>query len=138
MISRVEAGSAAAEMSDVDLSQSVADCVELYEPVADEQGLTLEAELPPAIHVSGNRELIGQALGNLIDNAIKYSEGGDNPLIKVSLVKRDGAIVVSVAETRDRAFRRTTSAAMWSSASFGWMKAAANPGRDLACRLSKR
>ncbi|WP_349433512.1 ATP-binding protein [Pararhizobium sp. A13] len=98
MISRVEAGSAAAEMSDVNLSQSVADCVELYEPVADEQGLTLEAELPPDIHVSGNRELIGQALGNLIDNAIKYSEGGDNPLIKVSLVKRDGAIAVSVAD----------------------------------------
>jgi signal transduction histidine kinase len=98
MISRVEAGSAAAEMSDVDLSQSVADCVELYEPLADEQALKLEADVPPDIHVSGNRELIGQALGNLIDNAIKYSEGSDDPLIKVCLAKRDGTIVVSVAD----------------------------------------
>ncbi|CAN7475572.1 HAMP domain-containing sensor histidine kinase [Pararhizobium sp. LjRoot235] len=98
MISRVEAGSAAAEMSDVDLSQSVADCVELYEPLADEQALKLEADVPPDIHVSGNRELIGQALGNLIDNAIKYSEGSDHPLIKVSLAKRNGTIVVSVAD----------------------------------------
>jgi signal transduction histidine kinase len=98
MISRVEAGSAAAEMSDVDLSQSVADCVELYEPLADEQALKLEADVPPDIHVSGNRELIGQALGNLIDNAIKYSEGSDNPLITVSLAKRDGTIAVSVAD----------------------------------------
>jgi signal transduction histidine kinase len=98
MISRVEAGAAAAEMSDVDLSQSVADCVELYEPVADEQALRLEADVAAGIRVSGNRELIGQALGNLIDNAIKYSEGGTNPQIKVSLTRRDGAIVLSVAD----------------------------------------
>ena len=98
MISRVEAGAAAAEMSDVNLSQSVADCVELYEPVADEQALKLEADVPADIHISGNRELFGQALGNLIDNAIKYSDGGENPLIKVSLSKRDGAMVLSVAD----------------------------------------
>lgn len=98
MISRVEAGAAAAEMSDVNLSQSVADCVELYEPVADEQALRLEAEVPADIHISGNRELIGQALGNLIDNAIKYSDGSANPLIKVSLARRESAIVLSVAD----------------------------------------
>ncbi len=98
MISRVEAGAAAAEMSDVNLSQSVADCVELYEPVADEQALKLEADVPADIHISGNRELIGQALGNLIDNAIKYADSAANPMIKVSLSKRDGAIVLSVAD----------------------------------------
>lgn len=98
MISRVEAGAAAAEMSDVNLSQSVADCVELYEPVADEQALKLEADVPADIHISGNRELIGQALGNLIDNAIKYADSAANPMIKVSLVRRDGAIVLSVAD----------------------------------------
>lgn len=98
MISRVEAGSAAAEMSDVNLSQSVADCVELYEALADEQGLRLEADVPPEIHITGNRELIGQALGNLIDNAIKYAEGADNPLITVRLEKRSRDYVISVAD----------------------------------------
>ncbi|TCP81164.1 signal transduction histidine kinase [Rhizobium sp. PP-CC-2G-626] len=98
MISRVEAGSSAAEMSDVDLSQSVADCVELYEPLADEHALALEAEVEPGISITGNRELIGQALGNLIDNAIKYSEGAADPRILVRLVRRDGAAVVSVAD----------------------------------------
>lgn len=98
MISRVEAGSAAAEMSVVNLSHSVADCVELYEPLADEEGLRLEAEVPPEIHITGNRELIGQALGNLIDNAIKYAEGAENPLITVRLEKRDRDYVISVAD----------------------------------------
>jgi signal transduction histidine kinase len=98
MISRVEAGAAAAEMSDVDLSRSVEDCVELYEPVAEDEALRIEAEVPAGIHISGNRELVGQALGNLIDNAIKYAQGADNPLIRVRVERREQAVVVSVAD----------------------------------------
>lgn len=98
MISRVEAGSAAAEMSDVDLSQSVADCVELYEALAEEQGLRLESEVAGGITIPGNRELIGQALGNLIDNAIKYAEGSENPLIRVGLVLDADKARVTVAD----------------------------------------
>lgn len=98
MISRVEAGSAAAEMSEVDLSQIVSDCVELYEPVAEDVGLRLEADVVPGMVISGNRELVGQALGNLLDNALKYAEGATDPQIKVSLGKRDGKVVLSVAD----------------------------------------
>lgn len=98
MISRVEAGSAAAEMSEVDLSQIVSDCVELYEPVAEDVGLRLEADVAPGTVISGNRELVGQALGNLLDNAIKYAEAGADPLIKVSLGRRDGKVILSVAD----------------------------------------
>ncbi|WP_429808137.1 sensor histidine kinase [Ensifer sp. B1-9] len=98
MISRVEAGSSAAEMSEIDLSEIVSDCVELYEPVAEDVGLKLEAEVIKNIAISGNRELVSQALGNLIDNAIKYADGADNPLIRVSLVKREGHVLLSVAD----------------------------------------
>jgi signal transduction histidine kinase len=98
MISRVEAGSSVAEMSDIDLSQIVADCVELYEPVAEDVGLKLEADVAQELVISGNRELVGQALGNLIDNAIKYADGAENPLIKVSLEKREGNVLLSVAD----------------------------------------
>lgn len=76
MISRVEAGAVAAEMTTVDLSAIVADTAELYEPVAEDAGLVLTSEIEPNISVQGNRELIGQALFNLIDNAIKYAPGG--------------------------------------------------------------
>lgn len=98
MISRVEAGSAAAEMSEIDLSQIVSDCVELYEPVAEDVGLRLDADVAPAMTISGNRELVGQALGNLLDNAIKYAEGAGEPLIKVALGRHDGKVVLSVAD----------------------------------------
>jgi signal transduction histidine kinase len=45
----------------------------LYEPLAEENGLELKVEAPDAAPVRGNRELVSQALANLIDNAIKYA-----------------------------------------------------------------
>ncbi|OCJ18111.1 two-component sensor histidine kinase [Rhizobium sp. AC44/96] len=99
MISRVEAGSAAAEMSTVDLSAIVADSAELYEPVAEEAGLALNSSIEKDIEVQGNRELIGQAIFNLIDNAIKYSadvEGGGE--VSLKLTRRQDGICLQVAD----------------------------------------
>ncbi|MCA1489728.1 sensor histidine kinase [Sinorhizobium alkalisoli] len=98
MISRVEAGSAVAEMSEVDLTGIVADCVELYEPLAEESALRLETAIEPKVTVAGNRELIGQALGNLLDNAVKYAEGAENPLIRVEMKESEGNVLLSVAD----------------------------------------
>ncbi len=100
MISRVEAGSIAAEMTDVDISAIAEDSAELYEPVADEEGLTLTAAVEPGLVVQGNRELIGQALTNLIDNAIKYSAGHDGEKrLVVKLGRSEEGIILSVADT---------------------------------------
>ncbi|MBB3311058.1 hypothetical protein FHT78_002802 [Rhizobium sp. BK196] len=99
MISRVEAGSVAAEMSPIELSAIVADSAELYEPVADEAGMTLISEIEPGLEILGNRELIGQAIFNLLDNAIKYSadtEGAGSVSVKLS--RRPDGICLSVAD----------------------------------------
>jgi signal transduction histidine kinase len=99
MISRVEAGSMAAELSDVDFSAIAEDSAELYEPVAEEAGLTLMAHVEPGIIVKGNRELIGQAMTNLLDNAIKYAaEQRLKPEIRVILARGNGDIRLSVAD----------------------------------------
>ncbi|MBB4065706.1 sensor histidine kinase [Gellertiella hungarica] len=99
MISRVEAGSQAASLTDLDLSAIAADCVELYEPVAEEAGFRLEAQIAPGIGIKGNRELIGQTLANLIDNAIKYGDGeGIERLIRVSLAHDGGGVALSVSD----------------------------------------
>lgn len=98
MISRVEAGSSTAQMSDVDLSGLAQDAVELYEPVAEEQGVTLTARIAPGLAIRGNRELLSQALSNLIDNAIKYAGDVPDPEIAITLVSQDGEMRLAVSD----------------------------------------
>ncbi|MEO0498096.1 MAG: HAMP domain-containing sensor histidine kinase [Pseudomonadota bacterium] len=83
MISRVEAGSQAATLEPVDACAVLADIAELYDVVAEEAGVRIEfaddlAEAGPLM-VRGNRELLGQALSNLVENALKYARPGPPP-----------------------------------------------------------
>ncbi len=99
MISRLEAGYSAEAVGRVDLAGAVRDVVELYEPAAEEVGVALEATIDGAYPVSGNRELIGQALSNIVDNAIKYSAGAsDKPTVKVALARQGSETVLSVTD----------------------------------------
>ncbi|MFM2278671.1 MAG: hypothetical protein RLZZ444_902 [Pseudomonadota bacterium] len=98
MISRVEAGSAAAEMNEVDLTSVAREFLELYEPVAEDAGMRLEGRIADALTVRGNRELIAQAIANLIDNAIKYGENAENPLILLSACREGETIVIEIAD----------------------------------------
>ncbi|MCM2477613.1 HAMP domain-containing protein [Rhizobium sp. CG5] len=99
MISRVEAGSIAAELSDVDVSAIAADSAELYEPAADEAGQALATSVETGIIVRGNRELIGQAISNLLDNAIKYAGGVEGrPEIRLTVARHGGEVRLTVAD----------------------------------------
>jgi len=75
MIARAESGEAREGMSEFDAAEVAHDVSELYEPLADDKGLALRVETTSA-PVKGNRELVSQALANLVDNAIKYAAGG--------------------------------------------------------------
>ncbi len=74
MIARAESGQGREEMADVDAAEIVRGVADLYEPVAEERGLGIAIDAPAPVKVRGNRELISQALANLLDNAIKYAE----------------------------------------------------------------
>ncbi len=86
MIARAEAGQARGSMVDVDLSAIAENVAELYEPLADEQGLDLTVEAVP-VTVHGLRELLAQVLANLVDNAIKYGlpKDGERGSIRICL-----------------------------------------------------
>jgi signal transduction histidine kinase len=73
MIARAESGQARDNMTEFDAAEIARDVGELYEPLADEKGIALKVEAPLAAPVRGNRELVSQALANLVDNAIKYA-----------------------------------------------------------------
>jgi signal transduction histidine kinase len=73
LIARAEAGAARDGMDWVDLSALAQDAAELYEPVAEEAGLRLDLAIEPGIEYHGHRELLAQAIANLLDNAIKHA-----------------------------------------------------------------
>ena len=103
MIARAESGQARENMTEFDASEIARDVGELYEPVADEKGIALKIDAPSAAPVRGNRELVSQALANLIDNAIKYAgpNGKVNGVAAEIVVKAgdDGErITLSVAD----------------------------------------
>jgi signal transduction histidine kinase len=73
MIARAESGHARDNMAEFDAAEIARDIGELYEPVAEEKGIALKIEAEAPAPVRGNRELVSQALANLVDNAIKYA-----------------------------------------------------------------
>jgi signal transduction histidine kinase len=73
MIARAESGQARGNMDDFDAADVAQGIQELYEPLAEDNGLTLHVKTEPA-RLHGNRELISQALANLVENAIKYGQ----------------------------------------------------------------
>lgn len=71
-IARLEAGAGGENRDTLDMAGLVQDVAELYEPVAEERGIALKAQAADPIIIHGDRQLLGQALANLIDNALKY------------------------------------------------------------------
>jgi signal transduction histidine kinase len=103
MIARAESGQARDNMAEFDAAEIARDVGELYEPLAEEKGIALTVEAGGAAPVRGNRELVSQALANLVDNAIKYA--GPNAKMNgtpAGIVVRAGAegdrIALSVAD----------------------------------------
>ena len=72
MIARAEAGAAPAEMLPFNLADVAHDMAEFYEPLAEEKSARIVVHADPDLMLMGSRELISQALANLVDNALKY------------------------------------------------------------------
>ncbi len=99
MISRLESGYSTETMEQIALSTIVEDVFELYEPLAEDGGVKLVLGTMDQSPVKANRELVGQTISNLVDNAIKYAGGGENPVeVTLSVEKEDGKVKVTVAD----------------------------------------
>lgn len=118
-IARLEAGAQQSRPANINLTSIVEEVTELYEPVVEESGFTLRVKTSEPLMVSADRQLISQALVNLIENAMKYGGAKDADQnsqgdISVDLTRVNGNAVLSVAdngpgipaEDRDRALKR--------------------------------
>ncbi len=72
-IAQAESGVNRLSLAELDLSALANDLLEVYQPIAEEAGLDLEGEIGGSLWIRGHRELLGQAIANLLDNAIKYT-----------------------------------------------------------------
>ncbi|NNM60845.1 MAG: HAMP domain-containing protein [Steroidobacteraceae bacterium] len=93
-IALAETGTVAREA--VDLSALVASIVELYAPVTEERGIELGSQVAAGAHIQGSRQLLAQALANLLDNAIKFTPVGGH--IRVLLRNESGGPEVVVED----------------------------------------
>lgn len=95
-IAEVEAGARRAGFTTLDLNTVAADVIDFYEPLAERKGvsLTLQAENAPA-ELAGDPSLVFEAMGNLIDNAIKFTPAGGRATLRISRDRNQLGIEVS-------------------------------------------
>ncbi len=111
-IAEIEAGSRRSAFAWFDLAPPLADAAELYGAVAEEKGVALSVDVPAQLPAFGDRELIQQAVANLLDNAVKFSPAGGS--VRLAAASVVAAVQITVAdqgpgipaEDRERATER--------------------------------
>ena len=106
-ISRAEAGLGRDAFVEADLAEMVRDVADMFEPLAEDRGMTIRAEAPETLVACVHRELLGQAIANLIDNALKYGAGEVTVRVEpgpVLIVADDGPGIPE--DRRDEALKR--------------------------------
>lgn len=108
-IAQVESGARRAGFAALDLSGLLATVAEVYAPAAEARGQRLETAIAPGVQVFGDRELLTQALANLLDNAVTHGREGGRVALALSsaaviTVEDDGAGIP--AESRAAVLQR--------------------------------
>jgi signal transduction histidine kinase len=104
LIARAEAGGDVEALQPFDVGEAARSVAELYEPIAEEEGVDLGVETEGRLIARGNRELISQTIANLVDNALKYGapkEGGFadvKPDVVIRARRTGDSIALTVAD----------------------------------------
>jgi signal transduction histidine kinase len=105
LIARAEAGGDLGPLQPLDVGEAARSVAELYEPIAEEEGVALTVSAEEGLRVRGNRELIGQAIANLVDNALKYGaphkgtcDAGAKPDVVITAERIGESIVLTIAD----------------------------------------
>ena len=75
-IAEIEAGARRSAFANLDIAPQLFDLADLYSAAAEERGQHFELDIPPSLPAYGDRDMIQQAVANLLDNALKFSPAG--------------------------------------------------------------
>jgi signal transduction histidine kinase len=95
-IAQAESGMAATNSASVDLAELITDIGELYEPAAREKSMSLRVQATGNCQVHGNRQLLAQAVANLVENSLKYIPAGGH--IEIRARRDDQTVWLTVAD----------------------------------------
>ena len=95
-IAEAEAGARRAAFRPLDLAEVAADAAEFYGAAAEARGQRLELSLPDSLPLTGDRDLLLQAIANLLDNAVKFAPSGGT--ISLSAATEGGMAEIRVAD----------------------------------------
>jgi two-component system phosphate regulon sensor histidine kinase PhoR len=97
-LSRLESGLIPPNKTDLAVTELLSDVAEVLSPQAAEKHIRLEADLAPVFfRVRGDRDMLYQAILNVVSNAIKYTQAEGR--VAISTYLADGSVVVDVADT---------------------------------------
>jgi signal transduction histidine kinase len=96
-ISAAESGIVPLHLHKVDVSEIARDACELFQPAAEDKGITVTVEAPGPACVDGDLQKLQRVLANLLDNAVKYTESGGQ--IGISVTKDDGRVIIVMKDT---------------------------------------
>ena len=97
-LSRLESGLIPPNKTDLSVTELLRDVAEVVSPQAAERHIRLEADLAPVFfRVHGDRDMLYQAILNVVSNAIKYTDEAGR--VAISTYLADGAVVVDVADS---------------------------------------
>ena len=96
-IAEIEHTRRLAGFGDAALDDIVREVYDLYEPIAEEKGVSLGVQLEERPIVQGDRDLLLEAIANLVDNAVKFTPPGGS--VRLAVSRRDGEAIVRVSDT---------------------------------------
>ena len=95
-LAQIETGARRSGFVELDVAEVAREAVDFYQPLAESKGITLTCACESGIRIAGDPLLLAQAIGNLIDNALKYAR--KNGSIDVEAVSRGETACVTVAD----------------------------------------
>src|SRR6202043_1498949 len=96
-LAEIENSRRSAAFGNVPLHEMLREVCDIYEPIAENKNINLRVEVGHRLNVRGDRDLLLEAVANLVDNAIKFTpEGGK---VDIELLRGDGEIIMRVTDT---------------------------------------